>query len=478
MQQHNMQAQQISARNQNFTNKTPPVRAMDPAPKKDSVAKFLASLGGTVEFQDAMADAEDAVEGPTADQLLNKKILRREMLSCLTEDKWPSDVKDRRPGFSNFTGVLCYRHSLFQAILHIPKFVNWIQGCHPPEKCCSQVGKACVACAFYKLSSLYWWGRTEDKKTITELLQDLDTILTHRGWRTDDYSDQGDPDEQFAKMMEFIAEDMGHHQTEQFRAIYSTLVGASIVCSVCDHRTPPNISELANFSIGLSPHLNGQKLKAFIKEYMEEHGIEGYRCEGCKNKVNVAKLTRIYSPADIVTVQIKRASYRGVSNTQIGLTERLNLTPYNAQDGVQLQYELVSTVCYVGNSRSGHYIAHGLGPNGDWRCFDDKSLSPSSVNQALGLDMRSRFEPVLLYYRRIYESKPGSNVPTLADGGKAAGGKKSGSETSQKSAKGKPSVLSQLKQNKANQNGPKKKLSQMMRPESPEKKPERKVCKG
>ena len=43
----------------------------------------------------------------------------------------PGDGK----GFQNFTGALCYRHSLFQALLHTPKFVHWLRDYHKPEDC-------------------------------------------------------------------------------------------------------------------------------------------------------------------------------------------------------------------------------------------------------------------------------------------------------------------------------------------------------
>lgn len=412
------QSHQNSPRKKQTPSASPPTSASMPTqpsqgPKAAKAMPFEA--GHEVDLSIAFAPqvltpAQPNNTQPGMTEELEQKIQAREELSCLISDKWPRNLVDKRPGFNNFTGVLCYRHSLFQAILHIPKFINWLHKCHKPENCCTMANN-CVACAFYILVEIYWYGRpTEEYKNVSAILKRLDSVLSARGWKTDDWSEQGDPDEQFAKMMEFIHLDMGNNQAEQFMSIYATLVGTSIHCSSCGHSTTPNISELANFSIGLAPHLNGQKLGRFFKEYMEDHSIEDYRCEGCKQKVRVSKLTKIYSPADIVTVQIKRANFvgRGMSRTEVALTEKLNLTKYSATPNVQLQYELVSTVCYVGDSRSGHYIAHGLGPNGDWKAFDDNSTSPSNVFQALGSARRDRFDPVLLYYKRIYE-KPESN---------------------------------------------------------------------
>ena len=58
-------------------------------------------------------------------------------------------------GMANLTGSLCYRHSLFQALMHMPKFVNWLLLNHDTEKCLSEDSKYCVACNLRDIAIAY-----------------------------------------------------------------------------------------------------------------------------------------------------------------------------------------------------------------------------------------------------------------------------------------------------------------------------------
>lgn len=51
-------------------------------------------------------------------------------------------------------GELCYRNGALQALLHMPKFINWIEDAHPV--CSIPQVPDCVACALHRLSTVYW----------------------------------------------------------------------------------------------------------------------------------------------------------------------------------------------------------------------------------------------------------------------------------------------------------------------------------
>lgn len=382
-----------------------PIRQKAAAPPPKPVVPFNADAEIDIELPfKSLSEPKDSTSVRMAGDVneIEEKIRQREELSCVVSDEWNKKAGPKRPGFAN-PDVLCYRHSLFQALLHIPKFVNWLTEYHKEEDCCSENKAKCVACALRDLANLYWYGKTDgERKNISENLSHLNKILKMRGWRTDSSNQQGDPDEQFAKMMQFIHEDMGKSQALQFEAIQQTILSSSITCPGCGHTTDPNISEISNFSLGLSPHLSGKKMPIFLRDYMEDD-IEGYRCEGCKKLVNVTRQSKILSPADIVTVQVKRANFGYKTNTKILLLPKLNLTKYSVDPSKELQYELMATVCYYGNSNSGHYIAYCKGPTGEWREFDDKQTTATDVSAALGYK-RGSFDPVLLYYKRVYRN--------------------------------------------------------------------------
>ena len=84
-------------------------------------------------------------------------------------------------GFSN-AHVMCYRNSMIQALLHIPKLVNWLEDYHD---ICPKENR-CTICAFQRLSLLYWQTHPNSKdvnQSMASLTANLKTTATLRTWR-------------------------------------------------------------------------------------------------------------------------------------------------------------------------------------------------------------------------------------------------------------------------------------------------------
>ena len=84
-------------------------------------------------------------------------------------------------GFSN-AHVMCYRNSMIQALLHIPKLVNWLEDYH--DACPKE--NRCTICAFQRLSLLYWQTHPNSKdvnQSMAALTANLKTTATLRTWR-------------------------------------------------------------------------------------------------------------------------------------------------------------------------------------------------------------------------------------------------------------------------------------------------------
>lgn len=84
-------------------------------------------------------------------------------------------------GFSN-AHVMCYRNSMIQALLHIPKLVNWLEENH--DTCPKE--NRCTICAFQRLSLLYWQTQPNAKdvnQSMASLTANLKTTATLRTWR-------------------------------------------------------------------------------------------------------------------------------------------------------------------------------------------------------------------------------------------------------------------------------------------------------
>lgn len=227
------------------------------------------------------------------------------------------------------------------------------------------------------------------------------TNRTLGGWTTDSVVGHGDPEDQFTAMVEMITEDMGAAPLAQFRAIHNTLFASTIRCTSCGHTNDPHHSEERTISLPLRAELNGRSIEAFVADFLHDK-ISDYKCEGCHRKVVVTRKVRITSPADILTLQLKRANWNGgVIKTKVGITESLDLTKYAVDPSVPLKYELVATVAHFGSSKFGHYVAYGRGPDGRWTQFDDASTSRISPSEAM--NPSGSFRPVLAYYQRVKE---------------------------------------------------------------------------
>ena len=77
--------------------------------------------------------------------------------------RWLAQQVGHHPsrGFRNETGTDCYMNSVLQALLHIPRFVNWLDFEH--QNCTADEPGSCLACALHVLSQRYWDRNSSDR---------------------------------------------------------------------------------------------------------------------------------------------------------------------------------------------------------------------------------------------------------------------------------------------------------------------------
>lgn len=61
----------------------------------------------------------------------------------------------------------CYINSLVIALLHVPKFVNWLEKAHQLGACPVSY---CVACALTNLSLAYWATNRDRRRAESEMV--------------------------------------------------------------------------------------------------------------------------------------------------------------------------------------------------------------------------------------------------------------------------------------------------------------------
>jgi len=116
-----------------------------------------------------------------------------------------------------------------------------------------------------------------------------------------------------------------------------------------------------------------------------------YKCEKCNVKVPAKKKCFIERPPVVLCIQLKRFSLLGGKISKpVTLSRRIDVSRHVKRKESSptqlppLQYKLVSMITHVGPSPNcGHYTAIGEAGNGQFFQFDDSSVRPIPVQQAL-----------------------------------------------------------------------------------------------
>eukprot|EP00091_Calanus_sinicus_P005052 TRINITY_DN15417_c0_g1_i1.p1 TRINITY_DN15417_c0_g1~~TRINITY_DN15417_c0_g1_i1.p1 ORF type:complete len:215 (+),score=48.83 TRINITY_DN15417_c0_g1_i1:305-949(+) len=117
-------------------------------------------------------------------------------------------------------------------------------------------------------------------------------------------------------------------------------------------------------------------------------GRNMYKCEKCKQKVPATKQYKIERPPMVLCIQLKRFNIMGGKNGRpVALAKTLNISNYvrwAPLQNIPVEYRLVSMINHVGPSPNcGHYTSIGEAANGTFYRFDDASVHPTSLQNAL-----------------------------------------------------------------------------------------------
>jgi ubiquitin C-terminal hydrolase len=294
-------------------------------------------------------------------------------------------------GFDNFTGVLCYRISLVQALLHIPKLVTLLWDNHLPTLCVVDDRNDCSACALRSLVIAYW--KVQNSSTLLALFRNLHSLLKRRGWTE---MGQGDPNEQLTFLFRILREDLPVATYSEIDSLFSSSINQSIPCA-CGHSSITTSSQ-TQMTVCLAPQLRNGTLQQYIARGVTD--TVDYQCEACK-KNGQCKKTRLFDDlSEILAIHLSRRDAFGRKiKTTVNVSPTLDLTLLKSKsrtDNERWKYELISVIQHSGGDNSGHYICSAEGPDKQWRMFNDRSVSRTEV----GAVERS-FSPVMCFYRRV-----------------------------------------------------------------------------
>lgn len=323
---------------------------------------------------------------------------------------------EKGPGFRNRNNS-CYINSLVIALLHVPKFVNWLEQAHQSSTC---PVPHCVACALTNLSLAYW--ATEPDHRSVELKMVAFRRVIHNasttenpGWSKSNQIHQHDVQEFYSWLLAKLRE-QDTLNDRVLKDLFVLSVETKSNCLQCDTK-------------GLKIEPQGQLIlpcrdtcqnitridQAMDLEFKcdTKSGIE---CDSgiCKNKRVEKEYSKVLGRApDILCIQFNRFILDSKGNARksthrINFDEKLDLSRFTKRDA-PLRYRLMAVVHHKGNLEGGHYISTTR-RNGDrWDRQDDDIVRDAGL--AGVFNPMGGFTPYLLFWAKIPPMKEMQNGP-------------------------------------------------------------------
>ncbi|KAI4268367.1 MAG: hypothetical protein L6R38_007865 [Xanthoria sp. 2 TBL-2021] len=279
-------------------------------------------------------------------------------------------------GLRNPTVARCYLNSVVLALLHLPRFVSWLEDhVHGHEG-----DEWCVACILADLATQYW----VDVPNQTDLEEQIDLFIA---------AIDADRDKRLEKLLELRSR-------------------VTKKCTECDNE---ETSMDFNWQLILSCEENAD-IEHALAQYFAPENRSGIECDSdiCKKK----KVWKNYSrkvrrgPA-ILCTQFNRSRVVTTNgrerivkdNRKVIYTSSLNLQP--VKNGEILRYTLLAAIHHRGTRDKGHYITVAKTPAGTWVRHDDERVDVVDLREAL--HPTDNFTPYLLFWQKEPETAKSPN---------------------------------------------------------------------
>ncbi|KAF4627485.1 hypothetical protein G7Y89_g10670 [Cudoniella acicularis] len=274
---------------------------------------------------------------------------RRETAGKLSDDRSRMPAASQR-GMPNFTGVLCYRIALLQALLHLPLLVNWLLDFVLPEHCVSDNSQECFACVL-RLLTVEYWKVPGGVRQVSPVFRAMHGVIKRLGWTE---TGQADPDEQMLFFFKKMQTELPSSIYGLIESLFQSFWTQQINCH-CGTTSLTHGSEIKH-TLCLSPRIPDGRLDQYIRRVYRE--AVPYRCEGCHILKTRPKLRLFHLSAAILCIQLSRCDETGRKITySVNIPDELDFSNVAHEENKDcLKYKLCAVVQHKGSARGGHYV--------------------------------------------------------------------------------------------------------------------------
>ncbi|CAI7649068.1 unnamed protein product [Penicillium glandicola] len=345
--------------------------------------------------EEAMPDAETVegqVEGYASSIEMIDKTAEREKtgeqkrtVRSVIPNYWHPDLpKKTTVGFPN-AGVDCYRNVVFQMILHMPIFYNWLvwyKRHHAPEGhvCKLSDGTECRLCQLYEIARGYW---IDESKSWMPTFKSFTHSLLH-GWKPAGTDSEQDPAEYFEILYTAIQESTKPLMRGDLEDIFEVEIITAVRCNGDKPCNPTYTPRQQRFMmINLSGE-EGDKLpeKPTLSDIIQQHFDYEDNLNACAECGGQKTTTeQIGSFPEILLVQLNRTSMSGKKiDTHVYLSEQLNIETRFMDERwgnnrKVISYKLTSVVLHHGSGVTrGHYSIGIKGKGDKWSKANDTQI--------------------------------------------------------------------------------------------------------
>eukprot|EP00092_Neocalanus_flemingeri_P004825 GFUD01005193.1.p1 GENE.GFUD01005193.1~~GFUD01005193.1.p1 ORF type:complete len:1167 (+),score=221.51 GFUD01005193.1:109-3609(+) len=313
------------------------------------------------------------------------------------------------PGAGMFNmGNTCYLNSTLQALFHTPAFVNYLRFGGHENSCGSNGFSSCTICIM--AATLRGTTNANAMKPI-KIYEKLKLICKHLT-----HGRQEDAHEFLRYLVESLQKsylisrkvpktvDTYTKETTPFNQIFGGYMRQDVVCMRCRH-VSTTFQHFMDLLLDIRQADNiDTALGGYFKRENLGQGENMYKCEKCKQKVPATKQYKIERPPLVLCIQLKRFNLMGGKNGRpVTLAKKINISNHvrwAPQHNIPVEYKLVSMINHVGPSPNcGHYTSIGEAANGTFYRFDDATVHPTSLQNALNTSA------YVIFYEMLKTSK-------------------------------------------------------------------------